>query len=523
MASSPKPTVLIILDGWGHRTDTDFNAIHHGSTPTWDSFLAERPHTLVETSGMAVGLPEGQMGNSEVGHMTLGSGRVVYQNFTRMTKAIDDGSFFDNPVYREALDKAIAADKAVHILGLMSPGGVHSHEDHINAMVKMAAERGARKVYVHAFLDGRDTPPQSAGPSLQNTDKLLKAAGIGRIASLCGRYYAMDRDQRWERIELAWKMLVDGEAPYHADDPMAGLEASYGREEFDEFVKPTLINGEGDARISDGDSVIFMNFRADRARQLSRAFVDADFNAFSQAHRPALASFVQSTEYAADINAPVAFPVENLTNSLGEYLAGMDKTQLRIAETEKYAHVTFFFSGGNEDLYQGEERALIPSPKVDTYDQQPEMSAPEVTERLCREITDGGFDLIVCNYANGDMVGHTGVYEAAVKAAEAIDQSLARVAEAVEKAGGQCLITADHGNCEMMLDENNLPHTQHTVGVVPLVYLGPRELSLASGGSLADIAPTLLDLMELPKPAEMSGQSLISSGSLDKTGTDSPA
>ncbi len=506
-----KPLVLIILDGWGHRTESEHNAIRNAATPFWDQLLAEQPNTLIETSGMAVGLPDGQMGNSEVGHMTLGSGRVVYQNFTRITKDIDDGSFFDNPVYTSAVDQAEAAGKAVHILGLMSPGGVHSHEDHINAMVDLAIKRNARAVYVHAFLDGRDTPPRSAEPSLAKTDEKLRSAKVGRIASLSGRYYAMDRDQRWERVEPVYDMLTTGTAEHRADNALSGLQAAYARDENDEFVLPTLVASadETPVTINDGDAVIFMNFRADRAREITRAFVDTDFNGFKRKQRPALASFVMSTEYAADIDAPVAYPVENLVNSLPEYLATLDKTQLRIAETEKYAHVTFFYSGGREELFKGEERALIPSPDVATYDLKPEMSAPEVTERLVAEIASGKHDVIVCNYANGDMVGHTGVYEAAVKAAETIDSSLNRVASAVAAAGGECLITADHGNAEMMVDENGEPHTQHTVGVVPLIYLGERKLSFAEGGTLADVAPTMLHLMALDQPQEMTGRNLI--------------
>jgi len=508
-----KPLVLIILDGWGYREATDSNAIFHAQTPVWDSFLSGRPNTLIETSGMAVGLPEGQMGNSEVGHMTLGAGRVVYQNFTRMTKAISDGDFFSNSTYCEAVDKAQAAGKAVHILGLLSPGGVHSHEDHINAMVDLAVQRGAEKVFVHAFLDGRDTPPQSARPSLEKTDEKLRNAGVGRIASLCGRYYAMDRDNRWERVELAYDLLTQGRSDYVAADSVTGLQDAYERGENDEFVKPVVLAAEGEApvMVEDGDSIIFMNFRADRAREISHAFVDKEFHGFERKVKRELSGFVMSTEYEGNLDAPCAFPAENLSNSLGEYLSGLGKSQLRIAETEKYAHVTFFYSGGREELYEGEERVLIPSPDVETYDMQPEMSAPEMTDRLVEEIKSGKHDVIVCNYANGDMVGHSGVYEAAVKAAETVDCCLQRIETAVKEAGGQCLITADHGNAEMMVDENNQAHTQHTVGPVSLIYLGERDLSLADGGTLADVAPTMLGLMELDQPAEMTGKNLVSS------------
>lgn len=511
MPVAQKTTVLIVLDGWGHRRETENNAIYHAHTPVWDGLLAHCPHTLIETSGLAVGLPEGQMGNSEVGHMTLGAGRVVYQQLTRMDKAIVDGDFFTNPAYCEAVDQAVKAGKAVHILGLLSPGGVHSHESHILAMVKLAAQRGARQVYLHAFLDGRDTPPQSALPSLLAADQLLRQQGLGRVASLCGRYFAMDRDNRWDRVQQAYDLLTQARAEYRATTAQQGLELAYGRDETDEFVKATVIAGAGEVpvRIQDGDSVIFMNFRADRAREITHAFVDEDFSGFNRQVRPKLATFVMSTEYEANLCLPVAFRNEDLTNSLGEYLARLGKTQLRIAETEKYAHVTFFFSGGREALYAGEERILVPSPKVATYDLQPEMSAPQVTDKLVAAIRSGKYDLIVCNYANGDMVGHSGIYSAALKAAAAVDQCLGKVVEAIRSTGSQCLVTADHGNAEMMLDENSQPHTQHTVGPVDLVYVGQQSLSLEDGGTLADVAPTLLELMLIPQPAEMTGRSLV--------------
>lgn len=509
-----KPTILIVLDGWGHRNETDNNAIYHADTPVWDSLLKTRPHELIETSGMAVGLPDGQMGNSEVGHTTLGAGRVVYQNLTRITKAIADGDFFTNPVYCKAIDAAVVANKAVHILGLLSPGGIHSHEDHIFAMIKMAIQRGARQVYVHAFLDGRDTPPKSALPSIEAADKLLRAAGVGRVATLCGRYYAMDRDNRWERIQLAYDLLTRSKAESRAASASEGLQQAYDRGETDEFVKPILIadTGEKPVAISDGDSVIFMNFRADRAREITHAFVDETFDGFPRHCLPKLASFVMSTEYESTLNAPCAFATANLNNSIGEYVSALGLTQLRIAETEKYAHVTFFFSGGREECYAGEDRVLIASPQVATYDLQPEMSAPELTEHLLQAIRGGKYDLIVCNYANGDMVGHTGIFAAAVKAAEAVDSCLGKLVQAVQETGAQCLITADHGNVEMMLDKNNEPHTQHTVGPVALIYLGDQKLSLAKNGTLADVAPTLLSLMGLNQPAEMTGHSLIRPG-----------
>ena len=510
--SAKQSTVLIILDGWGHREETQDNAIANGSTPVWDRLWREAPHTLVSGSGLDVGLPAGQMGNSEVGHMSLGAGRVIYQNITRIDQAIVDGSFDENPAYIGAIDGAVSNGGAVHLFGLLSPGGVHSHEQQIFAAVRLAARRGAERVYLHAFLDGRDTPPRSAGASLQSAEALFAELGCGRVASITGRYYAMDRDSRWERIEQAYQLLTEGVAPYSAPDAENALAAAYKRDENDEFVLPTTIcpQGEGPAVIQDGDAVLFMNFRADRARQLTRAFVDDSFDGFKRKVRPQLAEFVTTTEYAADIKASCAFPPERLNNVLGDYLARQGKTQLRIAETEKYAHVTFFFSGGREELFPGEDRELIPSPDVATYDLQPEMSAPELTDKLVTAIRSGQYDLIVCNYANGDMVGHTGVYSAAVKAVEALDACLGQVEKALAEVGGQALITADHGNCEQMVDyKSGQNHTQHTTEQVPLVYIGPRKLQLSvEGGKLADIAPTLLSLMDQPQPAEMTGRSL---------------
>ncbi len=508
-----KPTVLIVLDGWGYREETQDNAIAGGATPVWDRLWAEAPRTLISASGADVGLPGGQMGNSEVGHMSLGAGRVIYQNISRIDRAIRDGSFATNPAYTGAIDSAVAAGGAVHVFGLMSPGGVHSHEDQVLAAVRLAADRGATRVYLHAFLDGRDTPPRSAGPSLEKADAVFAELGCGRTASICGRYYAMDRDNRWERIGEAWRMLTQGQAPHTHTSATAALQAAYERDESDEFVLPTLVCPEGEppAIIADGDAVLFMNFRADRARQLTRAFVQEDFGEFERGVVPRLAGFVMTTEYAADIDAPCAFPPESLENVLGDYLAQRGLTQLRIAETEKYAHVTFFFSGGREELFPGEVRELIASPDVATYDLKPEMSAPEVTDKLVAAIRSGEYDLIVCNYANGDMVGHTGVYEAAVRAVETLDECIGRIEAALREVGGQALITADHGNCEQMLDyESGQNHTQHTTELVPLVYIGPRQLALRdSGGILADVAPTLLGLMGLPQPAEMSGSDLV--------------
>ncbi len=507
-----RPTVLIVLDGWGYREESKDNAIVNARTPVWDRLWSEAPHTLVSGSGLDVGLPAGQMGNSEVGHMSLGSGRVIYQNITRIDKAIEDGSFFDNPVYTGAVDKAIANDGAVHVLGLLSPGGVHSHEEQIFAALRLAAQRGAKRVYLHAFLDGRDTPPRSAAPSLEKADAVFAELGCGRTASICGRYYAMDRDNRWERVEPAYRLLTEGVGEYTAADSTSALREAYARDENDEFVKPTAIVPEGGeaAFIRDGDTVLFMNFRADRARQMSHALSDAAFDGFERKARPQLAAFVTTTEYASSIKAEVAFPTQALANGIGEYLANQHKTQLRIAETEKYAHVTFFFSGGRETEYEGEDRVLIPSPDVATYDLKPEMSAPEVTDKLVAAIRSGKYDFIACNYANGDMVGHTGVYEAAIKAVEALDECLGRVEEALLEVGGQALVTADHGNCEQMVDyDSGQNHTQHTTELVPLVYIGRHAVNLdPAGGILADIAPTLLGLMQLPQPAEMTGRDL---------------
>ncbi len=511
MTDSRKPTALIILDGWGHRDPADDNAISNAHTPFWDKLWQNQPKTLINTSGMFVGLPQGQMGNSEVGHMNLGAGRVVYQSLTRIDKDLEDGLFQKNEALCNAIDKAVANNKAVHIMGLLSPGGVHSHEDHMLAAAELAAARGAKEVYIHAFLDGRDMPPRSARPSLEKAAARMKSLGVGRVATIVGRYFAMDRDNRWDRVEAAYNAMTLGEAEFTCDDPVTALDQAYERGENDEFVKATHIRAEGqpEGTINDGDSVLFMNFRADRAREMTRTFVDQDFDGFDRRKHPELADFVMLTEYAADIKTSCAYPPEQLANGLGEYMALQGKTQLRIAETEKYAHVTFFFNGGLETPFEGEDRILVPSPKVATYDLQPEMSAPEVTDKLVEAIKSGKYDLIVCNYANGDMVGHTGKMEAAVKAAECLDQCVQRVVEALDEVGGEALITADHGNCEQMTDpKSGQVHTSHTIGPVPLVYTGHRNVNLKDDGSLCDIAPTLLTLMGLQQPQEMSGHSL---------------
>lgn len=514
--SQKKSTVLIILDGWGYSENPDSNAIHHAKTPFIDNLMKTCPSMLIETSGMAVGLPEGQMGNSEVGHVNLGAGRVVYQDFTRITKSIADNEFNDNPTLCDAVDNAIANDKAVHIFGLLSPGGVHSHDEHILAMIELAKERGAKAVYLHAFLDGRDTPPRSAETPLRLAQEKFNTLfadtdAKGQIASVIGRYYAMDRDQRWERIEKAYNLLVDGQGEYQFNNPLDALNAAYARDENDEFVDAsTILDADGNViKVEDGDSLIFMNFRADRARQFSRCFTEKDFDGFEKNRAPEIASFVTLTQYADDIDAPSAFPPVALNNVMGEWLEKNNKTQLRISETEKYAHVTFFFSGGREDEFNGEERILIPSPSVATYDLQPEMNSKLLTDELVAAIESGSYDFIVCNYPNGDMVGHTGKFDAAVKACEAVDNSIERVVKAVRATGSECLITADHGNAEQMTDPvTGQAHTAHTCEPVPLIYVG-REASPAQSGTLSDISPTILNLMGLSQPEEMTGSVLM--------------
>ncbi|ARD39781.1 2,3-bisphosphoglycerate-independent phosphoglycerate mutase [Edwardsiella ictaluri] len=510
MSNAKKPMVLVILDGYGYREDQQDNAILNAKRPVMNRLWAEYPHTLISASGLDVGLPDGQMGNSEVGHVNLGAGRIVYQDLTRLDKEIKEGDFYSNAALTRAVDDAVAAGKAVHIMGLMSPGGVHSHEDHILAMVDLAAQRGAEAIYLHAFLDGRDTPPRSAESTLKRFNDHFTELGKGRIASLIGRYYAMDRDNRWDRVELAYDLLTDAKGEFHADNAIDGLQAAYARGENDEFVKPTVIrtSDQADAAMQDGDALIFMNFRADRARQITRAFVNADFDGFARRKTVRLGSFIMLTEYAADIKTECAYPPASLSNTLGEWLMKHHKTQLRISETEKYAHVTFFYNGGVEDPFNGEDRILLNSPKVATYDLQPEMSSAELTEKLVSAISSGKYDTIICNYPNGDMVGHTGVYDAAIKAVEALDICIGQVVDAVQKADGQLLITADHGNAELMRDqESGQPYTAHTNLPVPLIYIG-KQASAVEGGKLSDIAPTMLTLMGMEVPQEMTGKPL---------------
>jgi 2,3-bisphosphoglycerate-independent phosphoglycerate mutase len=505
-----RPTVLLILDGFGCRDDAPDNAITRADTPNWRRLLATCPHTTIDASELRVGLPEGQMGNSEVGHLNIGAGRVVYQDYTRIDVAIRDGQFVRNQALADAVETARSSDATLHVLGLLSPGGVHSHERQIAAMVDMAAGGGAR-VAVQAFLDGRDTPPRSAMQSLRTMDAVCARHRDARIASLCGRYYAMDRDQRWERVAPAYELLVSGAAAFEAATAEAGLEAAYARGESDEFVQPTAIAGaHGPTAMRDGDVVVFMNFRADRARQMTRALTDPSFSGFVRSRVPKLARFVCLTSYGDEFRGlDVAFAPQTVANSFGEYLAGMNLTQLRIAETEKYAHVTYFFNGGSETVYPGEDRILVPSPKVATYDLKPEMSAVEVTDRLVDAIGSGRFDAIVCNYANADMVGHTGDFAAAKRAIETLDACIGRVVAAARSHGGEIVITADHGNAEQLHDDaTGQSHTAHTLNRVPFVYVG-RPSTVIDGGALQDVAPTLLALMGLPKPPEMTGHSLV--------------
>jgi 2,3-bisphosphoglycerate-independent phosphoglycerate mutase len=503
------PILLIILDGFGHREECEHNAICQARKPHWNVLWQKYPHTVIDASEKWVGLPKDQMGNSEVGHMNIGAGRIVYQDYTRIEAAIESGEFFRNPVLVKAIETAHGSGRALHILGLLSPGGVHSHESQIHAMLRMAARGGVKEVLVHAFLDGRDTPPRSAEASLASLEAKCRSLKIGRIASICGRYYAMDRDNRWERVKTAYDLLVQGKSEFRAASAIDGLHAAYARSENDEFVKPTAIGAVG-ARLNDGDAVVYMNFRADRARQLTRALTDPRFDAFKREHFPRLGYFCSLTSYGEDLShVPSAFAPQNVSNGFGEYIAAKGLKQLRIAETEKYAHVTYFFSGGTENPYAGEERILVPSPKVATYDLKPEMSAREVTDRLVEAIKSRKFDAIICNFANSDMVGHTGNLAAATRAIEVLDECVGRATAAMQEIGGEVLITSDHGNAETMLDpQTGQAHTAHTLNLVPLLYIG-RKARIADRGALQDVAPTLLAMMGLPQPREMTGKSLI--------------
>jgi 2,3-bisphosphoglycerate-independent phosphoglycerate mutase len=508
LSKTPKPLVLTILDGWGYREDPQYNAIAAAKKPVWDRLWNTYPHTLIHASEAAVGLPSRQMGNSEVGHLNLGAGRVVYQEYTRINRAISTGTFFTNKTLTDAIDLANQNGKAIHILGLLSPGGVHSHEEHIHAMIDLAARRSAEKIYLHAFLDGRDTPPQSATASIKAMETKFAQLKRGRFVSIIGRHYAMDRDHRWPRIQAAYDVITQGKAEFHATTASAALEAAYARGETDEFVKATAVGPK--VLMQDGDVVIFMNFRSDRARQITRPFIERDFSAFERETIPKLGAFISLTEYNSEFHVPVAFPAERLRNVMGAYLAARGLHQLRVAETEKYAHVTFFFNGGIETPFEFEDRVLVPSPTdVATYNLKPEMNAPKVTEAVVNAVKSGQYDVIVCNYANPDMVGHTGDFDATVKAIEAIDVALGQVSDAVLAAGGEMLVTADHGNAEQMFDfESGQPHTAHTTNPVPFLYIG-RRAALAPSGALEDIAPTMLHILGLPIPPEMSGKPLV--------------
>lgn len=505
--SSKKNTLaLFILDGWGYREDTTDNAIAAANTPNLDYLTKNYASTLISGSGMDVGLPDGQMGNSEVGHVNLGAGRVVYQDFTKITKAIEDGTFESNEVITKAIDSAVKSDKAVHVLGLLSDGGVHSHQAHLFAAVKLASEKGAKAIYLHGFLDGRDTPPQSAVNYVKQADEFCQSCKNASLATLVGRYYAMDRDNRWDRVEKAYNLLVDADGEFSAKTAKEAVQSSYDREQTDEFVLPTVIAEY--PGIQDGDTLLFMNFRADRARELSHALITDNFSGFARKRTPEI-NFVMLTEFESTLKAPVAFPTESLKNVMGEWLAKHNKTQLRISETEKFAHVTFFYSGGKEDEYEGEKRVLIPSPDVATYDLQPEMNSEKLTDAIVDAIDSNQYDVIICNFPNGDMVGHTGNFDAAVKACEAVDSCIGRIIEALERNGGECLITADHGNAEQMKDPSTgVAHTAHTSEPVPFIYYG-REASVRQGGTLSDVAPTMLHLMGMQQPEEMTGKPIV--------------
>ena len=506
------PVLLLILDGFGHRQQTADNAVALANKPNLDALWRDHPHTLINASESFVGLPQGQMGNSEVGHLNIGSGRVVFQDFERINQAIANGDFFENPVLLAAVNQVKNTGKALHIFGLLSDGGVHSHQEHIHAILEMAARNGLQKVYVHVFLDGRDTPPVSAEAYIRSLEEKIAALGTGRIVSICGRFYAMDRDKRWPRVEAAYALITEGKGEFTAASAQEALQMAYARGENDEFVKATAIRqpGEKPLQMQDGDVVVYMNFRSDRARQLTHAFLEPAFEGFHRRHVPKLAGYYTLTVYDKnEANAIPVFAPADIHNTFGEYLSKNGLTQLRIAETEKYPHVTFFFNGGEERVFNGEECILVPSPQVATYDLQPEMSAYEVTEKLEEAILSRKYDAIICNYANTDMVGHTGILSAAIKAVETVDTCVGRVVNAMREIGGEVLITADHGNVETMMDyDNNQPHTQHTTNLVPLVYIG-RPARLAESGALCDLAPTLLKMMGVPQPAEMSGQPLV--------------
>ncbi len=502
-----KPIALIIMDGFGIAPKYG-NAIDYARTPHLDELFFKNPLTMIGASGLDVGLPHGQMGNSEVGHTNMGAGRIVYQELTRITKAIEDGDFFDNEAMNKAIDNAIEHNSSLHLFGLLSPGGVHSHNTHMYGILELAKRRGLEKVYIHAFLDGRDVPPSSAKEYVAQAVEECEKIGVGKIATVMGRYYAMDRDNRWERVEKAYSAIVYGEGVKESC-PVEAVQHSYDNGVTDEFMIPAVIEG-GDT-VKENDSVIFYNFRPDRAREITRTFVDPEFSGFERKNGFFKVYYVCMTQYDATMpNVDIAFKPQKLVNTMGEYLSKNGKTQLRIAETEKYAHVTFFFNGGVEKQYEGEDRILVKSPAVATYDMQPHMSAYEVTEKCVDAIKSGKYDVIILNFANCDMVGHTGVFDAAVKAVEAVDWGVKKVSDAVAEMGGVTCITADHGNADRMIDLDGTPFTAHTTNPVPFCVVGyPECKELRSGGVLADIGPTMLDIMGLPQPEEMTGKSMI--------------
>ena len=505
-----KPTVLLILDGYGERKEKEGNAIALAKTPVMDRLKKEFPYVEGQASGLFVGLPDGQMGNSEVGHMNMGAGRIVYQELTRITKSIQDGDFFENKALKDAVEHCKKEDSALHFMGLVSDGGVHSHIEHIYGLLELAKRAGLKKVYLHAFLDGRDTPPDSGKSFLLAVEKKMQELGVGEIATISGRYYAMDRDKNYDRVEKAYRAMVDGTGE-KAGSVEEAIDASYAKKVYDEFVLPTVIEKNGVHSVSDGDAMIFFNFRPDRAREICHAFCDDEFNFFNRGARKKV-FFVCFTDYDPTIpNKRVAFEKEEIHNTLGEVVSNLGKNQLRIAETEKYAHVTFFFNGGKEEPYENEDRILVPSPKeVPTYDLKPEMSCYTVTEKLTEAIRSGKYDLVVANFANPDMVGHTGVLPAAIKAIEVVDECMGKVVDAVESMHGNLFILADHGNADIMIDEKTgEPYTAHTTNPVPFILVSDEKHKLREGGCLADVAPTLLELMGIPQPKEMTGKSLL--------------
>lgn len=506
MEIKKRPTMLMILDGFGLSARIEGNAIAKAEKPALDQIFKTYPGTRLSASGLAVGLPDGQMGNSEVGHLNIGAGRVVYQELTRISKSIEEGDFFDNAALNEAMDCALERGSALHLLGLLSDGGVHSHISHLFALLDLAKRKGLTRIYVHCFLDGRDVPPRCAGAYIEALQNHMNQIGVGEIATVIGRYYAMDRDKRWDRLEKAYDAMTLGQG-FAAATGCAAVDSAYERDENDEFVQPTSM---GIATVCDGDAMIMFNFRPDRAREITRAFVDEDFDGFPRKKVVKNLKYVCMTQYdAAMPNVEVAFPPQTLSNTFGDYVASLGLTQLRIAETEKYAHVTFFFNGGVEAPCKGEDRILVPSPQVATYDLQPEMSAPIVTERVLEQIKAEKYDCIILNFANADMVGHTGIMEAAVKAIETLDKCVPQIVEAVLAKGGQILLTADHGNADCMVDEQGNVVTAHSLNQVPLLHIADKPVQLADGGRLCDIAPTMLELMGLPIPEEMTGKSLV--------------